>query len=280
MTARSRTGALVALNGIRLWVDRAGSGEPLVLIPGLGAGNWLWQDNTDRLAQHFTLIMPELRGSARSEKPDEQYTIDGFASDVLGVMDDAGIESAHVLGASMGGFVAQAIAARAPQRVRRLVLVATSLGGRHQVGPTGEVLARTIRPRGRSRRDRLEDGYELGFTARYRETHRARLDAISDWRLAHPQPEWAYYRQVLAGWSYDGAELAPRILAPTLICAGRQDPVIDPANALALRGHIPDARVEFFDGRHLFFLEHPVQFAAAVLAFLSASANGADVPHG
>jgi pimeloyl-ACP methyl ester carboxylesterase len=274
MTAHSPSAEYVTLNGIRLCVERAGSGTPLVLIPGLGAGNWLWHGSADRLARHFSLVMPELRGSARSDKPDESYTIEQFAQDVLGVLDHYDIEHTHVLGASMGGFVAQCLAARAPARVRRLVLVATSLGGQRQIGPPGETLARTIRPRGRTRRERFEDGYDLGFTPRYRESNGDRLQQISDWRLAYPQPEWAYYRQVLAGWAYDGVALAESIVAPTLICAATADPVVPIANAHALRAQLRDARVAEFAGRHLFFLEHPTKFCQTVGDFLRANGAG------
>jgi pimeloyl-ACP methyl ester carboxylesterase len=274
MPSRAIGGEQVAVNGVRLWVDRVGAGLPLLLIPGLGAGNWLWEGTTDGLARKFALVKPELRGSARSEKPDASYTIEQFAHDVLGVLDHYGIEQTHVLGASMGGFVAQCLAALAPERVRRLVLVATSLGGARQIGPPGEILARTIRPHGRTRRERIEDGYELGFTARYLEVHRDRLHAITEWRLTHAQPEWAYYRQVLAGWAYDGLAHAPRISSPTLICAGISDPVVPLANAHSLRDQIRNARVLEFEGRHLFFLEHPQRFANAVSAFLQGEDQG------
>lgn len=243
------------------------------MIPGLGAGNWLWWGSTDGLAGEFELVMPELRGSARSDKPDEVYTIERFTRDVLAVMDHYGIARAHVLGASMGGFVAQALASAAPERVSRLVLVATSLGGARQVGPRGEVMARTIRPHGRTRRERLNDGYELGFTPSYRASHGAALEAITDWRLTHPQPEWAYYRQLLAGWAYDGSAAASCIDAPTLICAGAADPVVPVANAYALRDRIRGARLLVFEGRHLFFLEHPRKFAHAVADFLGDGAT-------
>ena len=269
MVLRNATGEHIAVNGVQLWVDRLGTDTPLVLIPGLGAGNWLWYSCAQSLARHFSLVMPELRGSARSDKPDESYTIEQFASDVLGVLDHYGIAQAHVLGASMGGFVAQYLAARVPQRVQRLVLVATSLGGMRQIGPAGETLARTIRPRGRTRRERFDDGYDLGFTPRYRAEHDEQLQKISEWRLAHPQPEWAYYRQVLAGWAFDGCAHAPRIAAPTLICAATTDPVVPVENAYALQQQIRDARVVEFAGRHLFFCEHPARFCGAVADFLN-----------
>ena len=273
-TTASISGDYVAVDGVRLWVERAGEGPVLLLIPGLGTGNWLWRSLAASLAGTFTLVMPELRGSARSDKPDQPYTVPLFASDLLAVLDHFHIDRTHVLGASMGGFIAQHLAATAPSRVMRLVLVATSLGGARQIGPEGSILARTIRPRGRSRRERLEDGYELGFSPAFRAAHREQLHTITEWRLSHPQPEWAYYRQLLAGWAFDGVQAAQAIEARTLICAAEEDPVVPIANAYALRDHIPTSRLALFKGRHLFVIEHYENVARAVTQFLLDGTTG------
>jgi len=267
------TGRHVDLGDVRLWVEEQGDGPPLLLVPGLGAGAWLWAAWRDALAEDFRLVMPELRGSGRSDKPDARYTVAGFAEDLVGVLDVLGIDRAHVLGVSMGGYVAQVLAATRPERVDRLVLAATAVGGQNQIGPTGDVLARTIRPRGRSRRERLEDTYALGFSDAFRAAHPDRLDAITAWRLAHPQPEPAYYRQLLAGNAYDGAEVTPRVAAPTLVCVGEDDPIVPPENGDALAALLPDARVERFPGRHLFVIEAADAFRAAVAAFLDPEAQ-------
>jgi pimeloyl-ACP methyl ester carboxylesterase len=273
--ATPRHGGFVEVEaGVRLWVERAGAGPPLVLIPGLGAGTWLWDTFADRLAEHFSLIMPELRGGGRSDKPDRRYTIRQFGADLSTLLDRLGVAECDLLGASLGGYVAQQFAATWPERVRKLVLVATSLGGDEQVGPAGEMLARTIRPHGRTRRDRLEDAYALGFTAEFRAASREVLDRITEWRTAHPQPEWAYYRQLIAGSSFEGAALARGISAPTLICMGREDPLVPPVNAALLQQHIPGSRVVMLDGRHLFFIENSRAFAATVLEFLRPAVPG------
>lgn len=269
--ALSSAGRHRTVNGIRLWVEEAGAGPALLLVPGLGAGAWLWAGMRETLGRHFRLLMPELRGSGRSDQPDERYTVAGFADDLAALLDALGVDRAHVLGASLGGFVAQYLAAHWPERVDQLVLAATAVGGQNQIGPAGDVLARTIRPRGRSRRERLEDTYALGFTDAFRTTHPDRLDQITAWRMEHPQPEVAYYRQLLAGNAYDGAQTAPQIAAPTLICAGTDDAVVPLANAEALQALIPHARVEVFPGRHLFFFEEGAAFARTVIDFLTAS---------
>jgi 3-oxoadipate enol-lactonase len=265
-----RSGEHVAApDGTRLWVERQGAGPPLVLVPGLGAGSWLWEGWTGGLASAFELIMPELRGSGRSDCPDARYSVRLFAEDLRAVLDHFGIDSCHLLGASLGGFVAQHFAAHWPGRVQRLVLLGTALGGDAQIGPPGDVLARLIRPHGRSRRERLEDAYELGFTTEFRARRPDVLEQITAWRLARPQPESAYYRQLLAGHAWDGSPLVGRIRAPTLVCASESDPVVPLADARALCAALPEGTLLVFPGRHLFFIENEA-VCRAVAGFLQA----------
>lgn len=262
-------GNFVEVNGIRLYVERRGKGKPLLMIPGLGAGNWLWQRNVHGLVKHFELIMPELRGSGRSEKPDHFYSIGLFAKDMLEVLDSFMLSRVHVLGASMGGFIAQHLAAKWPERVDKLVLVSTSMGGQCQEGPDGETLSRIIRPRGRTRRERLEDAYPLNFTEEYLARHSAEIERITAWRDQHPQPEFAYYRQLLAGNAYSAHRDVAAIAAPTLICAGKDDSIVPPMNAHRLRERISNSKLLLFEGKHLFFVEHGQKFNEAVVEFLT-----------
>ncbi|MDZ7360309.1 MAG: alpha/beta hydrolase [candidate division KSB1 bacterium] len=261
----------MSVDGVRLFVERHGRGEPVLMIPGLGAGNWLWAKNIHALAKHFSLIMPELRGSGRSDKPDQLYKVALFAADVKAVLDQLDIGQAHVLGASLGGFVAQYFAATWPERVNKLVLVSTSLGGQSQLGPDGDILSRIIRPRGKTSRERLENAYAFHFTEEFRQQHPEELERITAWRTQHPQPEHIYYRQLLAGNAYDGEKLAEKIIAPTLICAGQDDPLVPPQNAHALQKKIPQARLAFFAGRHIFFFEQSRKFNQTVIEFLDES---------
>jgi pimeloyl-ACP methyl ester carboxylesterase len=118
----ARSAGMLKVNDVRLYHEVRGSGPPLVLITGLGASLWLWEEQLPALAEHFTTIAFDNRGVGRSEAPEGPYTIVQMADDVAGLLDALGIERAHVLGFSMGGFVAQEFALRHPHR---LVLAAT-----------------------------------------------------------------------------------------------------------------------------------------------------------
>lgn len=168
----------------------------------------------------------------------------------------------------MGGLVAQYFAANWPERVKKIVLAATSLGGQSQIGPDGEVLSRMIRPRGRTKRERLEDSYSLNFTREYMTQHSQELERITEWRTQYPQPEFAYYRQLLAGNAYDGEVIAHKITSRTLIFAGEQDELVPLQDVYALKDKIPNARLVIFQGKHLFFFEHSRKFNNAVIEFL------------
>lgn len=258
----------VQIEDIQLYFEKKGDGPPVLMIPGLGAGTWLWEKNRATLAQNFELIMPELRGSGRSDKPDYRYSITRFAHDLKALLEHLGIENVHVLGASLGGFVAQYLAAHWPEKVISLVLISTSLGGEHQTGPNGDVLSRMIRPRGRTKKERLEEGYVFSFTEKYIQTHTLDLERITEWRTQFPQPEFAYYRQLLAGNAYDGANIAHKITAPTLICAGESDPLVPMEDVILLHNALPHAHLEIFAGRHLFFFEQGQQFSKVVIDFM------------
>ena len=113
-------------NGIEINYQVQGSGEPLLLIGGLGADMFLWFRQIPELSRHFQVIAFDSRGSGESSKPDEPYSIEMFAADTAGLLQALGIERTHILGASLGGLIAQEFALAYPHMVNKQVLVATA----------------------------------------------------------------------------------------------------------------------------------------------------------
>src|SRR5262245_12030207 len=115
----------VRANGIDVYYEESGSGEPLLLIIGFGGDHQAWAFQVPAFAERYRVITFDNRGSGQSSVPDATYTTKMMADDAVGVLDALGIEQAHVLGVSMGGMIAQEIALNHPRRVKSLQLHCT-----------------------------------------------------------------------------------------------------------------------------------------------------------
>jgi len=115
----------VASNGIRIHYEERGSGDPLILIMGLGAPGSRWTDHVASYEQRFRCLLLDNRGAGESDKPGGPYTTKMMAEDVAGLMQALGIESARIAGISMGSAIAQELALSYPHKVRSLVLISS-----------------------------------------------------------------------------------------------------------------------------------------------------------
>jgi pimeloyl-ACP methyl ester carboxylesterase len=256
-----------------------GQGPPLVLIQGLGVGRWGWEPVVDRLARRFRVITIDNRGIGASDAPVGSYSTRVMAADVVAVLDDAEVGSASVVGTSLGGMVAQELALTAPERVDRLVLVATIPGGRLTAPmPLKTAYLLTWAPLMRSQQ-RLRGFVEHNLgpeTLRRRPKVVRRLMAL---KRAHPQSEQAWRAQATAGVLFDPLGRQRRITQPTLIVQGTADQVVNPVNAELLAGLIPDARLRYLEGAgHLVSWDEPRRFARVVSRFLSDRTSPLSIP--
>src|SRR6202044_1765574 len=115
----------------KIYWDEQGSGEPLLLIEGLGYPSYMWHRTRPILAQTYRTIVLDNRGVGQSDVPPGVYSIELMASDAAAVLDAAGVQRAHVFGVSMGGMIAQEFALQYPKRVLSLILGCTAAGGPH-----------------------------------------------------------------------------------------------------------------------------------------------------
>src|SRR5512138_2197033 len=130
----------ITANGIELYYELHGTGEPLVLISGIGYSLWQWHKMVPFLERHFQAITFDNRGIGQSDKPAGPYSAQMLAADTAGLLDTLGIEKAIVMGHSMGGFIAQALALDFPARVDKLILCSTNFGGPRHVPVTPEAM--------------------------------------------------------------------------------------------------------------------------------------------
>jgi pimeloyl-ACP methyl ester carboxylesterase len=246
------------------WESR-GSGAPVLLVQGLGYARWGWDPVVPGLVERFRVLTFDNRGIGESDKPEGPYTAREMAADAVQVLDEAGLERAHVVGSSLGGMIAQEVAAAAPERVDRLVLCSTTPGGPNAV-PMPEVTVRlfveaaTLPPEEALRRF-VANALSSSAPAEL-------VDEIYARRLANPPDPAGWQAQAAAGTTFPGVDGS--ITAPTLIVHGTDDNVVDCGNAQLLALQIPGARVELIpSGGHLFFWEQPDVFVRIVSEFLA-----------
>jgi pimeloyl-ACP methyl ester carboxylesterase len=250
---------------VRIAWEAQGAGAPLLLVQGLGYTRQGWGPARKRLAERYRVVSYDNRGIGESEVPPGPYTVEQMAGDALQVLDEAGIERAHVVSASLGGMVAQHVAAHHPGRVDRLVLACTHPGvddGYPMPQVTVDLFAEApaMEPQVALRRfvdNSLGSSPPVGLA-----------DEVYAYRLANPPDLNGWLAQAAAGTTFGGVDLA-RIEAPTLVVTGTSDNVIDCRNSELLAERIPNARLERLDGAgHLFFWERSDDFVRLVVEFL------------
>lgn len=260
----------VTANGITVHYDVKGTGEPLVLIPFLGADCSCYAFQVADYAKHFTCYSVDLRGAGGTDKPDGTYTTELFADDVAAFMDAAGIANAHVAGMSLGSTTATWLAAKYPQKVRSLSLHSSwTVADRYMrdvvdgwctmakaLGSVTETVLRGILP--------------WSFTPKLYVERPEFLDVIAMMLRSGPQqPVEAFLRQARAADTHDGRALYAHVEAPTLITFGREDRLTSTRFAPALQAGIRGSQVVVFDGcAHAPISEDPTTFNRATLEFL------------
>jgi 3-oxoadipate enol-lactonase len=249
--------------------ERHGSGPPLLLIHGLGYARWGWEPVLPGLAERFDVIMFDNRGIGGSDAPPGPYTVVEMAADAVQVLDEAGVERAHVVGTSLGGMIAQELALSYPERVVRLVLAGTTPGGpRAYPMPqvTVDLIAEsaTLEPAVALRRF-VENALASGTVERRPEI----VERILEHRLATAQEPAAWGAQAAAAVAFDAYDRLGGLIAPTLVQSGTEDVVIDPRNSFLLGDLLPNAEAAHFPGcGHLFFWEKPAGFVRSVTSFI------------
>jgi pimeloyl-ACP methyl ester carboxylesterase len=264
---------IVHTNDIDLYYEVHGAGTPLVLLAGLGYPAWQWHRMAPLLAAHCQVILPDNRGVGQSSKPAGPYTAELLAADIVGLLDALGIEQAVILGHSMGGFIAQALALNYPQRVSKLILAATNFGGPRHVPITPAAMAVLTDMTG-DPLARLRRGIVVSTAPGFADAHPEVIEEWLAWRTANPIDPVGYQAQLAIGLGLLREEAAfeqqlPAVTAPTLILFGAHDAVVPPANAALLAQQIPHSRVHILpDAGHFFPLETPQEAAQVVFEFM------------
>jgi 3-oxoadipate enol-lactonase len=231
----ARVMASVRISDIEMYYEVHGEGEPLILISGLNSDHTLYTRTgiATGLAQAFLVVVFDNRGVGAADKPDEPYSMEMMANDTAGLLDTLGIERAHVLGTSMGGRIAIALALEHPEHVASLVLVSS-----------GARTAKTV-------------------VARRAVDLMLRLSVV---RGEAPYHAVAHQRD--ASRAYDATGRLSEIAVPTLILHGRRGRVAPLALAEEMHARIRGSRMITYRGGHLFFIVRREEFVAATADIL------------
>ncbi|WP_049923161.1 alpha/beta fold hydrolase [Halopiger djelfimassiliensis] len=280
-------------DGVSIYYEREPSDDgtdraPVVFVQGLGYGRWMWRWQREAVADEYETVAPDNRGTGRSDAglpplvarlPRKLraplllkvagYSVAGLAADLEAVLDDAGIREAHLVGASMGGMIAQQYALEY-SRAKSLALLCTSHGGPDAVPVPEETREHIFDvPKGASDRETLRHRMRPAFTERFTNRNPHLMDRIIEWRLEQDADEPAREAQAAAVLNFDVSDRLDRIRMPTLVVHGTDDRVVPAANARLLAETIPNARLELVEGGpHCLFIENADRVSETLRAFL------------
>jgi pimeloyl-ACP methyl ester carboxylesterase len=245
-------------DGTRLYWEEAGSGDPVLLIMGLGMNATGWWRTIPRLAERYRVLAFDNRGVGRSDRPSGPYSVPQLADDAVAILDAADEQRAHVYGISLGGMIAQEVVLRHPERVRGLVLGATTPGGNLGV-PAGEDTLAFFRRRGEMpAEEAVWASVPYNYSPRTRRDHGERIAEDIAKRLRYPIEAAPYVAQLEAALGHDAGARLPSIAAPTLVVHGEADVMVPPPNGERLAAAIPGAEHRTWpDTAHLYFTDEP-----------------------
>jgi 3-oxoadipate enol-lactonase len=244
--------------------DVHGEGPPMLLIGGLGVGRWAWFRQVPAFSRHFRTITFDARGER-----DLKGGVADLAADAVALLEHLRVKKVHVLGTSLGGFVAQELALLRPDLVDRLILVCTSYGREGPETMSPWALADMIGLPSLNAERAVRRGLEAATSDAYRAERPEEFEQIVRWRLADSPSLSAYYKQVRAGARFDVSRDVGHITSPTLVIHGAEDRYVPVANAVALAEEIPGARLRVLDDAgHLVFIERYADVNREAVTFL------------
>ncbi len=257
------------LGGRRVYYEEHGSGDPVLLINGLAADHTAWALQTDFLKNHFRVVVFDNPGVGRTEGPRGPYTSALFADVAADLLQWLEIEQAHIVGASMGGIIAQQFAVRHPGRVRSLVLHCPWWRANNYV--TALIRSWQAYAAAASSLELARQIWLWVFTPRFFEERRDAFEELERQVAENPYPQSAeaFCDQAEACIAHGPLEEIASIRAPTLITVGDSDILTPPPHSFAIRKRIKGALLHIWPQMgHAPFWEIPDEFNELNYSFL------------
>lgn len=246
-------------NGINLYYEVRGEGEPLVLIAGITANITIWPPHfLDILSEKFQVIVFDNRGAGKTDAPEEEYSMNHFVEDTFGLISHLELESVHIYGESMGGMIAQNFALKYPNVVKSLILAVTTVGrGGHRLSEDAMKLLNN-HSKGEFKDD-LWKFLEYIYTPKFFEGNYLELKNYVENPPDYPiQKPHGYRNQLSATYHHATKERLHEINVPTLILVGMMDRLIQPENSILIHDLIPHSElIKYPNAAHMFRFEEP-----------------------
>lgn len=255
-----------AVKGTQLHYERAGSGEPLLLIQGMSGTHVSWGEPfKGALEESFDVVAFDNRGIGLSDRISEPFTIAEMAADTAALLDQLGWESAHVVGISMGGMIAQELALAHPDRLRSLALGCTYCGGPGSQLMPQENAEKLLAAFASGDRDQaIRAGYEVNLSPAFRADENT-FAAFNEMATSVPAARDVIQLQLQAIIGHDTSGRLGEVATPTMIVHGTVDGVLPYANGEQISGLMPAARFETFEEvGHMFWWERPQRSAELI----------------
>jgi 3-oxoadipate enol-lactonase len=234
-------------DGARIYYETAGSGPPVLLIMGLGSNAYGWYRTIPWLSRTHRTIAFDNRGTGRSDVPGGAYAIAQMAADAAAVLDAAGHERAHIVGASLGGMIAQRFALAYPQRVTSLVLICTTHGGSRAVTASQEVMTGLVQGGDDPATVYRRNAWFL-YGDETRTSYPERIEEDLEYRAKIPTQPTGYFGQLQAAMGHDSWDELASIAVPTLVVHGDADILIPTANGRSIAERIAGSELVLLPG--------------------------------
>jgi pimeloyl-ACP methyl ester carboxylesterase len=262
---------MVHVGDIDIAYKTFGHGQPLIMIIGSSSTMDLWPPEVlSSLSSNYSVIIFDNRGMGNTTASKGNFSIPQFAEDTAGLMDALGIKSAHILGWSMGSFIAQELALNHPDKVDKLVLYAANCGGSQAVQPSQEVLKELTDTTG-SPEERGIRLFDLLFPGEWLKDHPTFYKQFPIPKERTSPENIARQGDACENWAGTYDRLS-NIVQPTLIITGAEDKVAPPENSLMLAKQIPASWLVRFKGAgHGLMYQYPIEFSKIVTDFFELS---------
>jgi 3-oxoadipate enol-lactonase len=243
---------------VRLYYESQGRGAAVLLVMGMGISLVQWRRTAAVLARDFRVLSFDNRGVGSSDSSLWPYPVAQMADDAIAVLDAAGEEHAHVYGISLGGMVAQELALRHPERLRALVLGATTPGSTLAVPSEESALSYFPRSAALTSEEAAWASVPYLYAESTRRRHGQRIATDIARRSGAATGPLAQLHQLTAAATHDAGRRLEQITAPTLVLHGAEDRLVPPANARILAETIPGAELRIYTrAGHLYPTDEP-----------------------